>query len=185
MVQKQQPKRKEGLSPVQALFGLEEGRLLLEAQDKTKRLRQLHQQIVVLRGVALNGFVLLAVSLFGLCAQKHKTLGTLAPEKRPRWPAWLLYSPTVVLILGACVALAAHFSQHVRLDDPPVLELALLALGLFGLIIIRFKTVNQRPYSGLSVLALSIVLLAYSGWLTTEARYDAQIIYSFSVLNGK
>src|SRR5258708_37603484 len=60
----------------------------LEGQDKTERLRQLHQQIVVLRGVAFNGFVLLAGKPFWFCSQKKKTLGTPAADKRTRLVAW-------------------------------------------------------------------------------------------------
>src|SRR5579863_3948105 len=47
------------------IFGLEENALLLKGEDATLRLRQLHDQIMVLRGATFDGFLTLSLCLFG------------------------------------------------------------------------------------------------------------------------
>ena len=51
------------------IFGLQENALMEKGADYTVRLRQLHQQVMVLRGAAFNGVMGFSLCLFGWCGQ--------------------------------------------------------------------------------------------------------------------
>lgn len=65
---------------VEEFFGLQEARLLLEGEEKLGRLRELHDQIEILRGATLNGAILFGLSWFGLCALYRARLNKAAGE---------------------------------------------------------------------------------------------------------
>jgi hypothetical protein len=63
------------------LFSLQEADLLLKGQDATERLRQLHDQIMVLRGAAFNAIVGFWLCLFVVCVCARRA----KPQSRLRW----------------------------------------------------------------------------------------------------
>ncbi len=67
----------------QDLFGLQENQLYLKGEDATLRLRQLHDQIMVLRGAAFNGLLAFSLCLFAWGAKFRR--------ERPKLPAALRF----------------------------------------------------------------------------------------------
>ena len=69
-------------------FQLIETKILSQGSDKTEKLRQLHERIVVLRGAVFSGVSLFLICLFGFIAP---TNGNSFPWKRrvggPWWPS--------------------------------------------------------------------------------------------------
>jgi hypothetical protein len=69
------------------LFGLQENALMDKGGDYTVRLRQLHDQVMVLRGAAFNGVIAFSLCLFGLGAKFRRdyagSLGELAVCSAP------------------------------------------------------------------------------------------------------
>jgi hypothetical protein len=90
---------------VAEFFRIQESRLLLAGEDKIARLREYHDQIVILRGSALNFTVLLVLSAFGICAcyrANHPGLITRT----------ISYIPAVVLLGYGVFSLCLHVSEY-------------------------------------------------------------------------
>ena len=109
------------------IVGLQETALMVKGGDYTLRLRQLHDQIMVLRGAAFNGFIGFSLCLFA-CGAKLRN----AQEKRGRRQSWA-FVPVPALYLGvALIATTNHFGGLEPASDAPYMEFTLLLLTLAG-----------------------------------------------------
>jgi hypothetical protein len=106
------------------LFSLQENSLLLRGEDSTLRLRQLHDQIMVLRGAAFNGFIGFSLCLFAWGA-------TLRREPRRSWLRLPLLAAPAVYLAVALLATVNHFRERAP-SDPPYMEFTLMLLALVG-----------------------------------------------------
>jgi hypothetical protein len=150
---------------IRDLFQIQESAVLLNGEDKIERLRQYHDQIMVLRGAAFNGGVVFSLCLFAWSAKHRNALGWTAP----------------FFFLGAAtVASISHAGG--RGFEPPFMEATLFALGGAGLYILK-KGV-RRNYGTALILSFLITLMAFLGWWWTEVLYDQQVISSFYALTS-
>jgi hypothetical protein len=72
---------------VSEFFRLQEGKLLLEGEEKLGRVREFHDQIEILRGATLNGVILFILSWFGLCALYRTRLNLPGQQTQNQPPA--------------------------------------------------------------------------------------------------
>lgn len=151
-------------------FHLQEAAVLLKGTDANERLRQFHDQIMVLRGAAFNGLVAFSLCLFWWSANFHSRL---------RWLAVLLF------VGPAMIASVNHFREHP--DTPPFMEFTLLLLGAAACRLLwapKGSVPVSPPARGqihFVYLALSLVLSvsAFLGWWATQVLYDQQVVYSY------
>jgi hypothetical protein len=69
---------------------------------------------------------------------------------------------------------------HMAYDDPPSMEIALLAIGVLGCYLLFWKRAQpSRPYLAGFFIAALLAGLAYSGWWRTEILYDRLVINSY------
>jgi hypothetical protein len=163
---------------VSELFRIQEGRLLLAGEDKLTRLKEFHDQIVILRGSVLNGTVLAVLSLFGICAcYRVRFSGRLRQA--------ICYLPAGALLAYGLFSLARHFSDLWKAgtsfpyDDPPLAELVLILLGICGFLVCRRTSKEDlRVFRNVWILAVVLSLIAYGAWWWTEVMYDEQVIHS-------
>ncbi len=171
------------------LFGLEENTLLLKGEDATLRMRQLHDQIMVLRGAAFNGLTGFSICLFALGA-------ALRREKTGSWMRFALAPLPLLYLAVAVLATVHHFGQRLP-SDPPYMEFTLVLLGLIVAWLV-WKTPTPLPRGSAAgkpvrrcdwksghwarlVLFSAIVTFAVTlGWWSTEVLYGQQIVYSFN-----
>jgi hypothetical protein len=154
------------VSPTQVFFQLQEGALLLNGEDKTERLRQFHDQIMVLRGAAFDGVLASILCLFGWCAKKRVGMRRA-----------LAFVPGFFFVLGL-YSLSHHF-QTKDINDAPFMELTVIMLGAAGFVAL-WRGEQRRWYGfGLFASLLLLTVVAYLGWWRTEVLYDRQVIYSF------
>jgi hypothetical protein len=106
-------------------FGLQESAVLLKGSDATERLRQLHDQVMVLRGAAFNGMIALSLCLFAWGA-------TVAVEKRRSVLRWILALVPFGYLLLALIAIFHHLLGPRAISDPPYMEFTLILLGVAG-----------------------------------------------------
>ena len=173
------------------LFSLQESKLLLVGEEKLGRLREFHDQIVILRGAALNGLVLGALSCFGLCALYRSRLPA---GKQRNLLVCMSYAPAAAFILLGTVEVFQHSGRQVELVhalaglkavsnpyeghlDPPLAEALLILLGIGGLFM-RLKEDSPRLFRNLCMMATVLTLIAYGSWWWTEVLYDQQVIHS-------
>jgi hypothetical protein len=158
------------------IFKSQESALLLKGQDATERLRQLHDQINVLRGAAFDGLLAFSLCLFGWCAK-------FPPRLR-----WVLCLAPLGYLLAGSIGYHHHLEQP-ALGEPPFMEFTLLILGVAGSYVLwkgvqgeqgmpneRGVITNLRP--GLLFLLFLFMATASFGWWTTEVMYDKQVVYS-------
>jgi hypothetical protein len=145
---------------IQDLFHVQESAVLLEGGDKIERLRQYHDQVMVLRGAAFNGVVAFALCVFGWSAKHGRTVGWVAP---------------LLLLIAAVIALMSHVGN--RQLEPPFMETTLFVLAGAGVYILWQGA--RRNYGAAVLFSFLITLMAFFGWWWTEALYDQQVIYSF------
>lgn len=180
------------------VFGLQENALLLKGEDATLRLRQLHDQIMVLRGAGFNAAVGFSLCLFLWGA-------ALRREKHNSWVGSALAPlPAVYLALGL-IATVHHFGGERLPSDPPCVEFALLLLGVKG-----FWLVWRRPspppaakndpeealksrdggksetcgwqtkhWARWTVFSAILTIAIALGWWSTEELYGEQVVYSY------
>lgn len=166
------------------IFYVQEGALLLKGTDATEKLRQFHDQIMVLRGATFDGLVAFSLCLFWWCA---------------RFPFWLRCIVPLVYFLPAGVALYNHRLERPA-SDPPYMEFTLLALASAGWYLLCWSTPKKKgshgkageagppdkrgePRAAYLVLSLFLTVAAFFGWWATQVLYDEQVIYSYKALS--
>ena len=185
------------------IFGLQENALMEKGADYTVRLRQLHDQVMVLRGAAFNGVVGFSLCLFAWGAKVRRE----NPRSRLRWV--LALSPGVYLAL-TILALLHHFFER-GVAEPPYMEFTLLLLGLSGGWLVWKRPEGQaadrihlevhpaetkeaaagrkaevkyswqkEPWRRYVVLSGILTAAAIFGWWSTEVFYAEQVIYSYN-----
>jgi len=165
------------------VFHIQEGALLLKGTDPNERLRQFHDQIMVLRGAGFDGWVAFSLCLFWWSATFHSRL---------RWAVPLLY-----LVPGS-IALYHHILER-AVSQPPYMEFTWLILAAAGWYVLKQRRPKKkRGAQGTPAaqdgqgkfrfvyLALSafLTVTAVLGWWSTERLYDQQVIYSYRALSG-
>jgi hypothetical protein len=161
------------------IFKAHEAAVLLQGTDQTERIRQYHDQIMVLRGAAFSGALTFALLLFWWSAQFLPGLG---------WAASFVYA-----CLGG-IALHHHLSEA-ALSTPPYMEFTLIVIAVGGGYILWKHRPKERTGHetagahdkrkrrfGYLVLAGFITLTASLGWWATQVLYDQQVIYSYKVV---
>jgi hypothetical protein len=151
-------------------FHLQEAAVLLKGIDANERLRQFHDQIMVLRGAAFNGLVAFSLCLFWWSSNFHS---------RFRWLAVLIF------VVPAIIASVNHFREHP--DSPPFMEFTLFLLGAAACRLLwtpKTSVLALSPARGqirFVYLALSLVLAisAFLGWWATQVLYDQQVFYTY------
>ena len=154
------------VNATQRVFRLQESALLLNGEDKTERLRQLHDEIMVLRGAAFDALLAAIFCLFCWWARQ-----------RQRVRQCLRLVPLALLAIGFG-SLRVHF-QESSISEAPFMEIAVILLGAAGLRGL-YKGENREWYGhSLFLLMLLFFVVAYLGWWRTEVLYSRQVIYSF------
>jgi hypothetical protein len=156
------------ISEAKRIFQLQESALLLEGQDKTGRLRQLHDQIMVLEGAAFNALIASALCLFGWFAKQRAVV---------RRGALVL---PALLFLCTLHWLHQHF-QHSEVREPPFMEFTLLILAVAGGYTLWKGTPGRRWFGTGFLLSFLLLGMAFFGWWWTEVLYSQQVNYSFYV----
>ena len=158
---------------VSQAFSVQESTLWLTAGENVDRLRDLHQQIVVLRGAAFDGFVVTLLCLFGACAR----LGL--------WGRISLLAVVFGLFAWVVDATADHLHDHLHnlAADPPLMEVVLAAIAVAGFFI-AWKGVPQgRSYFCAFMFCALLTGIAFSGWWYTEIVYSKNVIQFYYSLS--
>jgi hypothetical protein len=178
------------IDTVADIFGLQENALMEKGGDFTVRLRQLHDQVTVLRGAAFNGLIAFSLCVFAL--------GTALRREKPRsWLSLVIMPVPAVILAVAVIALNNHFHEHLP-ADPPYMEFTLLLLALVGAALVwkrpsphnpaRLEALRERgtkcswlkeQWAKLVLLSAILTLAAFLGWWSTEVIYGTQVIYSY------
>jgi len=152
----------------------------LKGTDPTERLRQFHDQIMVLRGATFNGMIAFSLCLFWWVS---------------KFQSGLRYAVLSLYLLPGAIASASHFSDH--LHSPPYMEFTLLVLAAAGWYLLWQRTPKKKgahaepgarngrgeiPLVYL-LLALLLTVSAFLGWWATQVLYDQQVIYSYQSLS--
>jgi len=157
------------------VFHIQEGALLLKGTDANERLRQFHDQIMVLRGAAFDGWVAFSLCLFWGSA---------------KFKPWLRWAVPLLYLVPGSIALYHHLRER-AVSEPPYMEFTWLVLALAGWYVLwqrrRKKKRGVPATPGVEdgrgkfrfvYLALSafLTLTAVLGWWSTERLYDQQVI---------
>jgi hypothetical protein len=163
------------------IFRFQEAMVLLQGTDPTERLRQFHDQIMVLRGAAFDGMLAFSLCLFWWGA---------------KFRSWLRWAVLLPYLLPGTITTWNHFHGHP--DGPPFMEFTLLSLAAAGCRLLwKYRTQENEdgtvtfakenlPAVRLSYVALSLFLTisAILGWWATQVLYDEQVIYSYQALSA-
>jgi hypothetical protein len=170
---------------IEQFFRLEEGKVLLQGDDKTTRLRELHDQLVILRGATLNGIILSTLCLFGFCASFRSGSARNRSGSLRNWRTFgVTHAAPVALILYGGFAIRHHFSElggdHV-FRDPPLAEVLMVLMGIGGLLAKAGEDSRLKYATGWG-LSLALTIIAYGAWWWTEVIYNQGVIHSYPTL---
>ncbi|HTW58872.1 MAG TPA: hypothetical protein VMD99_12145 [Terriglobales bacterium] len=164
------------------VFGLEESAMLLKGEDATQRLRQLHDQIMVLRGAAFNGLIGFSLCVFAWGAR-------IRCEKPRSGQRWLFAVIPAVFLFVTALAAKHHFHERAP-SAPPYMEFSLFLIGLAGVLLLWIP--RMQPFGvhsdknallwrwpSLTLLSAVLMVTAVLGWWATEVAYTQEVIYHY------
>ena len=160
---------------VQEVFRLQDSELLLQGLDKVDRLKQYFDQLNVLRGAALNSFILFALAVFG-------SLGRLKLHwSKHRALVVLTFLPSAAATIYTLFSLWRHWYHGTQsiYSDPPLAELVLLFVSAVGLYV-AWKPEKDMAYLRICVIAFIVMVVSFGSWWWTEVMYDLQVIHSLA-----
>lgn len=165
------------IAKILTIFRQQESTILNEGTDKTERLRQLHERIVVLRGAVFSGFILVLMFLFAFFAKLDGL-----PRSKTR-TAFGMFLPLVFAVFAIINGIEDVRNRDIF--DLPVLEGLLGTISVFGsYVVLRgIKSALFRK-KRLLLAVLFFAALAYGGWMNSEILYDQLVISSYAVLRG-
>jgi hypothetical protein len=160
------------------IFLYHEAAVLMLGTDANERLRQYHDQIMVLRGAAFNGIIIFTLCFFWWSAHSLPGLG---------WAVSFFYG-----LLGL-IAVSHHFAVT-PISSPPYMEFTLFTLMAAGWYVLAKNSQRANRGRGLRnrrkplpfvylVLAAFVTVASSLGWWATQVLYDQQIIYSYQALS--
>jgi hypothetical protein len=161
------------------IFRFQEAAVLLQGTDATERLRQFHDQIMVLRGATFDGMLAFSLCLFWWSAKFRSWL---------RWVALLPY------LFPGVITTWNHFRGHP--NGPPYMEFTLLSLAAAGWYLLWKHRPKKQDLPGhppaqngpgeirfaYLLLSLFLTVSAFLGWWATQVLYNEQVIYSYQAL---
>jgi hypothetical protein len=177
------------------IFSLQENALMVKGEDYTVRLRQIHNQIMVLRGAAFNGLIGFSLCVFALGK-------ALRREKHGPWIRLAVVPVPALYFAVALISTVHHFGEREPLD-PPYMEFTLLLLALVGAWLVwrppsppkaeepraKETVAGKKPgakcdwqsadWARLGVLSAILSTAAVLGWWSTEVLYAQQVIYAY------
>jgi hypothetical protein len=158
-----------------AIFQLREATVMSQSSEKTERIRQLHERIVVLRGAVFHGYVLLLIGLFGLVAPLQ---GEPYSQRRKRLGTLLAVVLTIFAIFNGLEDLLRP-----NIYDMPILEALVGAITIFGGFLVHNGVKSRSILSWRFLIVVGFfAALCYGGWMWSEIIYDQQVINSSAVL---
>jgi hypothetical protein len=168
---------KDHKEEILALFLEQESKVLDQPTEKTERLRQLHERIVVLHGSVFSLFILMLICLLTRFARVHGE-----PLLSLRTAIGILVAFFFIVFAGCN---GAQDLKGKNIFDIPILESLLLVISLFGLYLVikGVRTALFRPRRYV-LIVLFFTFLTYGGWMWSEILYDQQIITTFAVLQN-
>jgi hypothetical protein len=161
------------------IFRFQEATVLLQGTDSTERLRQFHDQIMVLRGAAFDGMLAFSLCLFWWSA---------------KFQSWLRWAVLLPYLFPGAVTTWNHFKGHP--NGPPYMEFTLLTLAAAGWYLLWKRRPKKQNLDGepptpkgageirfaYLLLSLFLTVSAVLGWWATQVLYDEQVIYSYQAL---
>ena len=170
------------------IFGIEQSALLLHSEDSTLRLRQLHDQVMVLRSAAFNGLIACALCLFAW--------GSRLRHEKPRsvW-RWLTALIPGLMFVATAVTLAHHLADR-DLSDPPYMEFSMLLLALSGAYLLWLRPARPsdkekehrapcHQWVAFTVFSILLTITASLAWWSSEVVYAREVVYSYDSLAEK
>jgi len=162
------------------IFHVHEAIVLLKGTDPTERLRQFHDQIMVLRGATFDGMIAFSLCLFWWISKSQS------------WWRWAVLS---LYLVPGTVASVNHFTDHVH--EPPYMEFTFLVLAAAGWRLLwqhrpkkKGSHAEPRAHNGAGeirfvylLLSLFLTVSTFLGWWATQVLYDQQVIYSYQALS--
>jgi len=162
------------------IFGLQENALMDKGQDYDTRLRELHDQVMVLRGAAFNGLIAFSLCLFAWCGR------LLSANPHSRLLRVLVRAPATFYLGMGLLAAFHHFKEGFP-PDPPYMEFTLLLLGLLGFRLLGRDGAKEpgtiafeKYWLRLAALFLVLMVATGLGWWSTKLLYVQQVIYSYN-----
>jgi hypothetical protein len=191
------------------MFRSEESEVFLQGDDKASALRQSREQLTVLRGGAVNLFLLSVLFGVGLWYEWWTTRAGKPRGSSPGVPGSLkmvlgklakhaylltvLRLPAVILIVLPIAFLIRHW-QRLNISDPPIMEGMLIGFGVISLFArstnarrrraaYQHMPVRRLKYAYALLIALSFFLLVFAGWMRTTVSHTQLVIYGYSALH--
>jgi hypothetical protein len=188
------PKDDELIEAAVDIFGLQENAMMVKGADFTVRLRQLHDQIMVLRGAAFNGAIGFSLCVFAWAA-------SLRREKHGSWLRIALVPVPLLYLIVTLIATIHHFAAREPLD-PPYMEFTLMLLTLVGAWLVWKRPSSpkeespaketggrnteskkcewpSKAWARLVVISAILTTAAVLGWWSTEVLYSEQVVYAY------
>lgn len=160
------------------LFQQQESAILNEGTDRTERLRQLHERIVVLRGAVFSGFVLVLICLYAFFARIE--------GDRKHWVRTVCGGLLSVIFTVFAFLNGFQDLKSQNIFDLPVLEGLLLIITVFGAyLVIKGNTTPLFHKKRLLLIVAFFAALAYGGWMSSEILYDQLVMSSYAALRGE